>query len=128
MTWFAHRLIRLSGKEDWAEWGGHWWRHVDAITDLSLVGAYSSPPAWLAARDPIWLDWGARLWTVTRAEVLRLIDNHPPGWDAQIRLVESLPDDDTYGVIWIEDTGAQTQPGERFTSQPDAAIWPSLDW
>ena len=132
MTFFAHRLIRISGNENWEEWGAHWWGHVDAITDLWWVDGFWGPPAWLAERDSIYLDWGARLWTVTRAEVLLLIKPRTqhllPDWDEQNRLIESLPEDDTYGVIWIEETQPHIAPGKRFTSQPDAAISPSLDW
>jgi len=126
MTAFTHRLIKIRGDETWAEWGGQWWQHVDAITDLWWIPGWNSPPEWLHDHPHVKLDWGAVLVEVSREDVQRLLaappaTHQPQGWLRQKQLAEELADG-RYGVIWIEDTLPQVGPGQRFTHRPDAHI------
>jgi hypothetical protein len=109
MTMMVHKLVRLRGNEEWDKLGDAWRSQLDVLFDLSFVRGWSDTPDSIArTREARQLDWGARLYEVTKAELLALVAARPdPGarqqeWDAQHADLAKLPEGDRYGVIWME--------------------------
>ena len=125
MTMMAHYLLRLRGDEDWEAWGENWWDHVDQVCELRFVDGWMWAPEWLRQRKARrWrrerrrhqLDWGAVFYEVSKDELRRLIGLRPDysdiraDWDEpfctaereQNALLDALPDDGRYGVVWVE--------------------------
>jgi hypothetical protein len=103
----VYKLVRLHGDEDWAAWGDRWDDHVDKICDLRFVGG--STPAWMYDRPRVNLDWGAWLYEASLAEVRRLIRSRRSDdpifreiEEKQNTILDALPADARYGVIWVE--------------------------
>lgn len=116
MTMMVHKLLRLHGDEDWGAWGEDWHDHADVIGDLSFVTGWSTTPEWLRDRPRRQLDWGAWMYEVSLADVRRLIGPEPnyadikDEWNRPFReaeerqnsLLDSLPENDRYAVVWME--------------------------
>lgn len=102
MTMMSHRVVRLTGQEDWEAWGEDWADHVDLVAGVTVApGAWLSAPEWLRTNSHRWLDWGTVLWEVSKAEVLRLVS---PMASTEVEdLAAVLQDDQAYGVIWVEE-------------------------
>lgn len=111
-----HKLLRLHGDEDWEAWSDNWQDHADVIGELRFVSGWMSPPDWLRDRPRKQLDWGAWMYEVSLDEVHRLIGPRPnyadirEEWDRPFReaeerqnaLLDALPADGRYAVVWIE--------------------------
>jgi hypothetical protein len=109
MTMMVHKLVRLTGNEPWDELGDDWESQLDVVCNLSFVRGWSITPGSISRkRKERTLDWGARLYEVSKAELLGLLESRPESdtrqedWDAQHTRLAELPEDGRYGVIWME--------------------------
>jgi len=110
MTMMVHKLVRLTGNEAWDTLGDDWESQLDVVCNLSFVHGWSITPGSISrTRKEHQLDWGARLYEVSKTELLDLIEPRPNDasmrqneWDAQHARLAALPDDGRYGVIWME--------------------------
>lgn len=115
VTEMKHELIQLTGDEDWEALGVDWWRGITKLADLRFVDGYYGPPDWLRTNPCHWLDWGAVVFEVSKADVIRLIGPRPDFSsvseesdrpfrelaERQDALLMSLPEGH-YGVVWME--------------------------
>ena len=110
MTMMVHKLVRLTGKEAWDKLGDDWESQLDVVCNLSFVRGWSITPGSISrTRTERALDWGARLYEVSKAELVELIEHRPDDsgtrqedWDAQHSHLAELPEDGRYGVVWME--------------------------
>lgn len=110
MTMMVHKLVRLTGDEAWDKLGDDWESQLDVVCNLSFVRGWSITPGLISrTRKERALDWGARLYEVSKAELLDLIESRPEDsgtrqkdWDAQHSYLAALSEDGRYGVVWME--------------------------
>ena len=110
MTMMVHKLVRLTGKEAWDKLGDDWESQLDVVCNLSFVRGWSITPGSISrTRKERALDWSARLYEVSKAELLELMESRPEDsgprqkdWDAEHSHLAELPEDGRYGVIWME--------------------------
>ena len=78
MTMMVHKLVRLTGNEAWGNLGDDWESQLDVVCNLSFVRGWSITPGSVSrTRKERALDWGARLYEVSKAELLELMESRP---------------------------------------------------